>query len=178
MSESNEPDWLAELAKGGEALRRQVEPIVQAAEQFVRDARLAEGRGEPALPFVQRVALAVDAGIRELVQPREPVVHEMSLSGTITSSGSIALRPLRIVSDGDVATATETGSVEVLDSPHGLAALSDGQIVALVLVWLFAVVLPLLGSALPPELHAMLSDSYATFAFALAITWRIRDKHK
>jgi hypothetical protein len=27
MSENKEPDWLGELAKGGEALRRQVEPI-------------------------------------------------------------------------------------------------------------------------------------------------------
>lgn len=39
MNEDNEPDWTAELAKGGEAMRRQVEPIVKAAEQFVRDAR-------------------------------------------------------------------------------------------------------------------------------------------
>jgi hypothetical protein len=67
MSEDNEePDWLAELAKGSEALRRQVEPIVQSAEQFVRDARRAKADSGPALPFAQRVALAVDAGMREL----------------------------------------------------------------------------------------------------------------
>jgi len=50
MSEDKEPDWLVELAKnpevlrrqidqGGEALRRQVEQIGRATEQFVRDAR-------------------------------------------------------------------------------------------------------------------------------------------
>ena len=53
MSEDNEPDWLAELAKGGEALRRQIEPIVQAAEQFVRDSRQAKTTGGPALRFAR-----------------------------------------------------------------------------------------------------------------------------
>lgn len=48
MSENEEPDWLAELAKGGEALRRQIEPIVHAAQQFVRDARRAKISGGPA----------------------------------------------------------------------------------------------------------------------------------
>jgi len=50
MNEDSEPDWLAELAKGGEALRRQVEPIVQAAEQFVRDARQAKSMAGPCCP--------------------------------------------------------------------------------------------------------------------------------
>ena len=49
MNENEEPDWLAELGKGGVALRRQIEPIVQAAEQFVNDARRAKtaGRARP-----------------------------------------------------------------------------------------------------------------------------------
>jgi hypothetical protein len=75
MSESKEPDWPGELAKGGEGLRRQVEPIVQAAEQFVRDARRVKGRGGPALPFPQRVALAVDAGMRELLASAQAASH-------------------------------------------------------------------------------------------------------
>ena len=41
-------DGLGNLGDGGEALRRQVEPIVKAAEQFVRDARRAKGSGGPA----------------------------------------------------------------------------------------------------------------------------------
>ncbi len=56
----------------------------------------------------------------------------------------------------------------------GWLPLSDGQIVVLALVWLFAFV----RSALPPELHAALTDSYTSFAIALAITWRIRDRAK
>jgi len=39
-------------------------------------------------------------------------------------------------------------------------------------------VLPVLGPELPPKMHAVLSDSYATFALALAITWRMRDQNK
>jgi len=174
MSEENEPDWLAELAKGGEALRRQIEPIVQAAEQFVRDSRRAKTAGEPALPFAQRVALAVDAGIRELrPAPMRAVAHPgtvgVSVAGptAIAFSGSVALRPFRVAAQGTVE-----------NRPTGLAALSDGQIVFLVLVWLYAIVLPWFGSALPPEFHAMLSDSYATIAIALGITWRLLDKNK
>lgn len=131
MSESNEPDWLAELAKSGEALRRQAEPIVQAAEQFVRDARQAKASGGgPALPFAQRLALAVDAGMRELLSPC-PIAHQRTAALTVpvtfavvakvAASGGFALSPVVFVSDGDVATVTETGSVEVLDSPRGLA---------------------------------------------------------
>jgi hypothetical protein len=174
MSENEGPDWLAELAKGGEALRRQIEPLVQAAEQFVRDSRQAKTSGGPALPLAQRMALAVDAGLRELLPARmdadvRPVTIEVSVAfpAVIVASGGLVLSPMSIAGQGTVE-----------DRPSGLAALSDGQIVVLVLVWLFASVLPLLGSALPPELQAMLSDSYATFAFALSITWRIRDKRK
>jgi hypothetical protein len=60
----------------------------------------------------------------------------------------------------------------------GLAAMSDGQIAFLVLVWIYAFWLPWFGSALPPELHGMLTDGYATVAIAVAITWRITDKRK
>ena len=38
MSENEEPDWLAELAKGGDAVRRKIERLVQGAEQFVRES--------------------------------------------------------------------------------------------------------------------------------------------
>ncbi len=187
VSEDSEPDWLAELAKGGEALRRQIEPIAQAAEQFVRDARRAKTTGGPPLPFSQRIALAVDAGMRELL-PARAVAHQRTAALTVpvtfaavakvATGGGLALSPMVFVSDGDVATVTESEAVQVLDSPTGLAALSDGQIVFLVLVWLYAFVLPWFGSALSPEFHAILSDHYATIAIALGITWRMLDKNK
>jgi hypothetical protein len=189
MSENEGPDWFAELAKGGEALRRQIEPLVQAAEQFVRDSRRAKTNGGPALPLAQRVALAVDAGIRELRPERKrPVAYQRTAglvvnvsfvaSAKMTAGAGLVVEPVFGAVSKNVAAATEIASMEVLDSRRGLAALSDGQIVVLVLVWLFAFVLPMTGSALSPELHVALSDSYATFAIALAITWRIRDRNK
>jgi hypothetical protein len=79
MSESNEPDWLAELAKGGEALQREAMRIVKAAEEFA-----ASGQ---ARPFTQRVVRAVGAGIRELAAS-EPVAHELTLATTVTGTAS------------------------------------------------------------------------------------------
>ena len=178
MSEDNEPDWLAELAKGSEALRRQVEPIVQAAEQLVRDARRAKTSGVPALPFAQRVALAVDAGIRELLPAPESlaincVVYARVATATATVPSPTVNATATLAGEG---TVTASGSVALPRMRTGLAAMSDGQIAALVLVWLYAFMLPWFGAALPPEFHAVLSDHYATIAIALAITWRIRDK--
>jgi hypothetical protein len=114
MSENQERDWLAELAKGGEVVRRQIEPIVQAAEHFVSDARRAKTTGR-ALPFAQRVALAVDAGMRELLPtPVHAVAHPGTVSvsvsvplPTITVSGSLALPAMRMVASGDVASASD-----------------------------------------------------------------------
>jgi hypothetical protein len=45
MSEDNEPDWLAELAKGGEALQREAMQIVKAAEEFAAAGRPGRSRG-------------------------------------------------------------------------------------------------------------------------------------
>lgn len=196
MSESEEPNWPAELAQSGEAMRRQVEPILEAVQQFVRDAQLAKVMRGPALPFVQRMALAFDAGIRELLPPPEPVgrhvtppgaifsaaslsgvgtltgmafpgAASLSGEGTLTFTGSIALPPARV-----------SGQMTVEARPTGFAAFSDGEKVAFVLVWLYAIWLPWFASRLPPELHGMLTDAVTNFAVALAISWRMFDKHK
>ena len=99
MSEYEEPDWLTELARGGEALQREAMRIVKAAEEFAANG--------PARPLTRRIVRAVGAGIRELATP-EPVVHELTLAtavtgtsslvgvGMITAVGSIALPPMRI----------------------------------------------------------------------------------
>jgi hypothetical protein len=140
VSKREEPDWLTELAKGGEELRRQIEPIVQAAEQFVRDSRRAKTTGGPPLPFVQRVALAVDAGVRELLPPSERhVVHHSNIigtaamvglaavAGTVAGTVSLALPPMRFAGQGTVQ-----------EPLSGQAGRSIGQILALVLVAIVA----------------------------------------
>ena len=97
----------------------------------------------------------------------------------MAAAAALARTPTVFVSDGDVFTISERASVEVRDSRRlGLAALSDGEIVFLVLVWLYAFALPWFATRLPPEYHAMLTDDYATFAIALAITWRLLDKKR
>ena len=70
-----------------------------------------------------------------------------------------------------------SGQGTVENRRNGLAALSDGQIVFLVLAWLTPSA-ALVRGGLPPEFHAVLSDHDATIALALSITWRIRDKRK
>jgi hypothetical protein len=101
MSEDREPDWLTELAKGGEALQREAMRIVKAAEEF---AASSQGR---------RIVRAVGAGIRELAAP-EPVVRYVTFSDAgvatdslevvraITGSGSLALPPIRFAGEGTV----------------------------------------------------------------------------
>lgn len=107
MSEDKEPDWLAELAKGGEAMRRQMESIVQAAEQLA-------ARG-PGRPLAQRITRAIDAGMRELTTATErPVVRDANVQGvaagvsviagvgTVTASGGITLPRPGLAGQGTV----------------------------------------------------------------------------
>jgi len=175
VSEDSEPDWLAELAKGGEALRRQVEPLVQAAEQFVRDSRRAKTSGGPALPFAQRVALAVDAGLRELLPARmDAIVHPATLETSvafpaptvITGSGGVALPKMSLSGQGTVE-----------NPPSGQAERSVGQIFALVLV---AVVAAGLLGVQGPDRAAV--DHYLTVigvALTIAVLiWNKQNKPK
>ena len=127
VSEDEEPDWLAELAKGGEALRRQMESVVQAAEQFAASS--------PARPLARQIRRAVDAALRELTSSPEPVTHHVTahaglatasavaLAPTITAVGSIALPKMRV-----------SGQGTVQNRVRGQAERDIGYILALMLV--------------------------------------------
>ncbi len=93
------------------------------------------------LPFAQRVALAVDAGMRELLPtPLHAVVHPETLelsvvfptATVITGSGSLTLPRISIGGQGTVE-----------DRRGWFAGMSGGQILAVVLVWLVAYALPI-----------------------------------
>ena len=173
MSEEIEPDWLAELAMGGQALRAQLEPIVQAAQQFVRDARRAKASGRPALPFAQRVALAVDAGLRELLPARmdadvRPVTLEASVAfpAVIVASGGLVLSPVSIAGQGTV---------------QDRRAVIAGQVLVLLIVWLLVLVLPvaIAMAGLSPDTQLILDTYYAALlAIAVEVTRRCLDKHR
>ena len=176
MNENSEPDWLAALARSGEALRRQVEPIIQAAEQFVHDARRAKTNGGPVLPFAQRVALAVDAGMRELLPtPLHAVVHQETLElsvvfptpTVITGSGGLTLPRISIGGQGTVE-----------DRRGWFAGMSAGQILAVVLVWLVAYALPIYLYSQSPTPSTLINADVATFAFAYTITCQVIAKRK
>lgn len=154
---------------GSEATRRQIEPIVQAAQQFVRDARRASASYGLALPFAQRVALAVDASIRELMPPREPVVH-VTLSDTGAAASTLAMAGL----------AAASGTAP-MPSVRVQAEWRAGQILALVLLWLVVLAVPasVMATDLPPEAQAT-ADAYDAILAALAVelTFRALDRRK
>ena len=174
MSENEEPDWLTELAKGGEALRRQMEAIVQAAEQFAAN--------RPARPLARRITRAVDAALHELTSAPEPVVHNMTfhaglatasavaLAPTITAVGSIVLPKMRV-----------SGQITVQNRVRGQAERDIGYILALVLLWLVVLAVPaaVMATDLSPGAQVMLDAYDAILAeLAVKITFRVLDKRE
>ncbi len=94
-------------------------PVVRAVDQFLRDARRAKASGGPALPIVQRVALAVDAAMREILPARldataQPVTLEVSVAfpAVITVSGGLALSRSGLAGKGRSRIAGRSSSVE------------------------------------------------------------------
>jgi hypothetical protein len=130
MNENEELDWLAQLAKGGDEMRRQVEQLIQGAQQFIRDGQRTGG---PVPPFQQRVVRAVGAAMRELVPaPEVPVRGQGAARGyttavgtatgtAITISGGLAMAPMGM---------SGQASVQQLD----LIERNIGRILLLVLV--------------------------------------------
>jgi hypothetical protein len=57
MSDQEQPDWLAELAKGGEAVQRAAAELVESARQFA---------ATPGQPFTRRLVRAANAALGEL----------------------------------------------------------------------------------------------------------------
>jgi len=165
VSEGKEPDWSVELVKGGEALLREVQPIVRAFDQFLCDARLAKASGGPALPLVQRVALIADARLRELRSPNATVtaapataVAMVPAPTVVTFSGSVALAPFRVA--GEV-------TVEERRSPI------DGHLLVMVILWLLVLVGPeaIMKANLSSGATTILDAYYgAIAAIAVAVT--------
>jgi len=166
MSENEEPDWLAELAKGGDAVRRQIELLLQGAQQFVRDSQQAAASGGPVPPVPYRVVRAVGAAVRELAPARQPVVRHVALHDAGGAASTLAMAGL----------ATATGSAP-MPRVSADAERSIGRILALVLValatWRLLVV---------PEHDRAAVDHYVTvlgFGLTLAVLiWSKQNKPK
>jgi hypothetical protein len=125
MSENEEPDWPAELAKGSEALQREAIRLVKAAEKFA-----ATGRAQP---ITQRIVRAVSAGIRELAAP-EPVVRYVTDSDTFTVTESAIVVVRTIMGSASFALPQISVSGEGTVQQPDLIERNIGRILALVLV--------------------------------------------
>jgi hypothetical protein len=85
---------------------------------------------------------------------------------------------LSVVASADVIRSTEQAHVVILEESGKATdelsrqgrAVRAGHLLALVLVWLLAFFLPVIGHLLPPEVQSVLTDEYATLALALGIT--------
>jgi hypothetical protein len=174
MSKDKEPDWVAELAESGDEVQHRIELLAQVVKQLIRDGQRATMSGGAVPPLRNRFLSAVGAAMRELGPARQPVVHQATASLTVTP---VTTALPRVVLAGDVATASESATVVILDSRRGPIALMDRQTVR-VLVWMLAVVVPWLAPELPPELQTRLSYTLATFAIAYEVTRRPRDKRE
>jgi hypothetical protein len=84
MNENNEPDWLVQLRKGGEAARRQIDELTQAAMEIMEIIRRdwpKTGR----VPYSFWLPNAVGAAMRE------PVVRHVFSNDTATATDSVAV---------------------------------------------------------------------------------------
>lgn len=185
VSEDKEPNWLVELAKnaevlrrqideGGQAMRQQIEQLLRAAEQFVLDAQRAKVGAE--------MVRAVAAAIRELVPVAGYPVRYGSFRGHITSvaavagvasAAGVAPSPTILITDGDAARGTEAASVQVVPVQEpGLIERNLGRIFALVLVGIVAwrlLVVPERDRAVVD--HWLTVLSFALTVAALIWTW-------
>jgi hypothetical protein len=149
------------IIRDSEATRRQIEPIIRAAEQITRSS------GWPVSPFQQKLIRSVEAAMRELQPPKihavaHPGTVEISVSAPTAIAGSLALPPMRI-----------SGQLEVQDPP-GHAERSIGQILALVLV---AIMTSALLGVQGPD-RATVDHYLAVLSFALPIAVLIWSKQK
>ena len=175
MNEYDVPDWLLKAAQETDALIRKVIPIVRAAEQYVDEARAAQAAAGPSLLSGREVALAMDAGMRELFaavyQQRSVVVH-----GLVATAIGSAPAPTVVVRDGDVIRADDREVGLLSQSDIGVPL--DAKTVFLAILWVFAILLPLKIGLLSPDVQTIIRDYLVTVGTALIIHWRVTDSRK
>jgi hypothetical protein len=162
MSEENDPDWLAELAKGGEALQREAMRIVKAAEQLAA--------GGHTRPLVRRITRAVDAAMRELLP-----APERQVAAGLATAAATASSPAVVTFSGSVALAPARVSGQVTVQQPGLIERNIGRILALVLLAIAAA--GLLGVHGPDRAtvdHWLTVLSFSLTIAVLICTWNKR----
>lgn len=177
VSEYDAPDWLLKLAQQIDALIREGMPIVRAAQRYVEEARAAQAAAGPSLLSGREAALAMDAGMHELLAAvRQQSEHRAGYSNIV---GSLGLAPMGMAGVAEVSVTTDTASVAVVDdSPADVGMPLDAKTVFLAILWVFAILLPLKIGLLSPDVQAIIRDYLVTVGTALIIHWRVTDSRK
>jgi hypothetical protein len=174
MNERDEPpEWLRQAAQNVDALINSAWPIIKAAQEYVDQARAAQAGAGPNLGSGAEIALALDAGMAELVA----TIRRQARPRHHTVSAHLAVPTF--VATAEVAAATVTLIVVKQDGAG--RTLVPASVVVALSPWLLLVIafaLSLGESQLSPEQHQFLSDYITNFALALAVAWRIRDSGK
>ena len=97
------PEWLRQAAQNVDALINSAWPIIRAAQEYVDRARAAQARAGPILASGAEIALALDAGMAELIA----AVRRQSGSGHHTASAHLTVTAT-FVAMADVGAATDT----------------------------------------------------------------------
>jgi hypothetical protein len=172
--DENTPDWLLKAAQETDALIRKVLVIVRAAQQHVDEARADQAAAGPSLLSGHEVALAMDAGMRELFAAVRGRRNVSILAAVATAHASALAVSVAI---GETGAATDTLTVQK-EAQTDVGMPLDAKTVFLAIVWVFAILLPLKIGELPPEVQTIIRDFLVTIGTALIIHWRLQDGRK
>ena len=174
MDKDEPPEWLRQAAQNADALIRSSWPIILAAQEYMEQARTAQGKARPILASGAAVALALDAGIAELaaaVRRQSPPRHHTASAHLTTT--------FMVVAVTEVAAATESLTVTVeVGSEMASARPVEIVILARLLLLLIALVLPLAETRLSQEEHQILTDYITTFGAWLPAELWLRGRSK
>jgi hypothetical protein len=172
------PEWLRQAAQNVDALITSSWQIIRAAQEYLDQARAAQKKAGPILASGAEVALALDAGMAELVA----AVRRQAAPRHHTRSAHLTVTPTVFAMAG-VATATGTAmdAVTVVKQDEAGRTLVPANVIVALAPWLLLLIafaLSLGETRLSSEQRQFLSDYITNFALALAVAWRIRDNGK
>lgn len=200
------PPWLAEALRRETQMMRNIAPIIdaienarrvgalysQAANQAAKNigqigalysqpairaaetARQVQTLYGPPLAFAGDIAAAMDAGMAQLSAAVQLQAKWRSWPYSNVGPG---LAAVSVTAPAPVAVVVDSAP-KAARSPADQERQLNAQAMATVFICLVLLSMPAAQVLLPPEAQAMLSNYYSAIALALAIQWRMRDKHK
>lgn len=190
MNEYEVPEWLLKAAQDASDLRRQIEPYlpmmqdvqrygdeirratphIQVAMQYAEQIRTAQAAVGPVAHALELVTV-MNAGLQEFLWPAR---HQPAVSVAVpAATASATALPASVVVSG-AGAATDTLTMQKA-TPREVAVPLDAKTVFLVVLWVFAILLPLKIGLLPPDVQTIIRDYLVTVGIALVIHWRVSD---